>query len=124
MTDLIKLYQNLYDLTVKEEQLLNEDNYDQLLKLLSEKDKLIDAIDDINKKTYIKAQPDPAVYLEKVKSIMQKTKELEDKNISKLDGELKEVKGNLKNIRKGKQSRKGYQGAGGFKEAKFIDKKS
>ncbi len=123
MADLIKLYQELYTLTEKEERLINDEEYEELINLLKEKDKLIQEIEGIDKEEYIKNSTNPEAVYNDLVNLLKTLKTLEDNNITKLNGEIGQVKGQLKSIYKGMKNRQSYQRAASFKEAKFIDKR-
>ncbi len=124
MANLMKLYQQLYTLTEKEERLINEEKYEEIISLLKEKEELIQQIEGIDKEEYIKNSAEPRKTYNGLLKLLETIKVMEAKNISKLNSEVGQVKKQLKGIYKGLQSQQGYQGAASFKEAKFIDKRS
>ncbi len=122
MQDLIKLYEKIYELTVEQKKVIKEDDYIALLKVLEEKQFLIEEIDKIDSESYKKEQDDPDSYLEKLKSTLKKAKELEDENAKMIEERHVVMKNKLKDVNTRQKSRKGYQGSIKY-EAKFLDKK-
>lgn len=121
--NLYQLYQKLYQLSKEQTEAIKEDDYDQLNKLIKEKQEIIEKIDKIHHKEYINQQEKPEQFFESLKKLLEKTEELERKNqelIVKAKGKLVET---MLDFNKKQKSRQGYHYKNGY-EAKFIDKKS
>jgi len=123
MLDLINLYKKLNELTGKEEEIITSEDYDELIEVLEEKRKVIEEIDGLDMEEYIKDSDAPGKTYQELKGLITSIKELEDGNIARINEGFGEVKEKMQELYKGQQSKKGYQKAGNFREAKFIDKK-
>lgn len=121
--DLYNHYQNLYQLTQTQQEYIKESNYDQLLKVLNQKNELMDKIDKIDTKEYLKQQDNPEQALACLQKLVGKIKELEDKNQEIIMKDKEKLAGEIKDFNKKQKTRNGYQSTDNY-EAKFIDKKS
>ncbi len=121
--DLYNNYQKLYKLSQEQKKAIENSDYDQLLKILNQKQNLIKEIEKINLEEYLNEQENHQDSLDQLKSLMQKMKELEDENEKKLRGKKELLGDKMKDINLKQRGRKGYQTANKF-DAKFIDKKS
>ncbi|MFW6378182.1 MAG: flagellar export chaperone FlgN [Bacillota bacterium] len=121
--NLNQLYQKLYQLSQQQTEAIKEDDYDQLMEYIKEKQEIIDEIDKISLKEHIRKQDNPEQVFENIKELLTKINELEIKNqelIQKAKGELAEE---MLDFNKKQKSRQGYYNKKGY-DAKFIDKKS
>ena len=121
--DLYNYYQKLYKLSQEQKKIIENSDYNQLLKILDQKQELIKEIEKINLEDYLKEQEVPQNSLDQLKNLMQNMKELEDENEKKLRGKKELLGEKMKDINLRRRGRKGYQTANKF-DAKFIDKKS
>lgn len=122
MEDLQKLYTKLKELSMKQKNIIKKGDYDQLLHVLEEKAEIMDKIEEIDLKSYLKRQKDPQQSLVAIKDLLQETKDLEDENIEKLKERSLDVKKKLKALNLAEKSLNGYNVK--KQEAKFIDKHS
>lgn len=122
MEDLQKLYSKLKELSMKQKNIIKKGDYDQLLHVLEEKAEIMDKIEEIDLKSYLKRQRDPQQSLVAIKDLLQETKDLEDENIEKLKEKSLDVKKKLKALNLAEKSLNGYNVK--KQEAKFIDKHS
>lgn len=122
MEDLQKLYTKLKELSMKQKNIIKKGDYDQLLHVLEEKAEIMDKIEEIDLKSYLKRQKDPQQSLVAIKDLLQETKDLEDENIEKLKEKSLDVKKKLKALNLAEKSLNGYNVK--KQEAKFIDKHS
>ncbi len=122
MEDLQKLYSKLKELSMKQKNIIKKGDYDQLLHVLEEKAEIMDKIEEIDLKSYLKRQKDPQQSLVAIKDLLQETKDLEDENIEKLKEKSLDVKKKLKALNLAEKSLNGYNVK--KQEAKFIDKHS
>ena len=116
MVELSELYQKLYDYTKEQKVCIEENKYDELIKVLEKKD-------EINLKDYLKSKEEPKEIHQNLKEIMEDIKELEEKNEKNLREKKKNLSKEMKSFNKKQKSRDGYKKGNAF-EAKFIDKKS
>ena len=121
--DLYGYYQKLYSLTKKQRECIEKDNYDQLLKVLEQKQELINEIDDMEPGEYLKEQDNPEEVLTQLQELMQNIKDLEDKNEKKLREKKDKLSEKMKDFNTKQKGREGYKSEKNY-EAKFIDKKS
>ncbi|MFW6029190.1 MAG: hypothetical protein ACOCRO_02930 [Halanaerobiales bacterium] len=115
-------YQKLYDLTIRQRDSLDQDDFDSLLIILEEKQKLIEEIEQYNIEEYIKRQSKPAEMLDNIKKLLKKIKELEKENENELRKKQSDLLLKINCLNKNQKGRKGYQGNMKY-DAKFIDKK-
>lgn len=121
--DLQKLYQKLYKFTKEQEKCIEENEFDELIKVLEKKNEIIDEINKIEIKNYLKSQKKPKKIHENLKNIMKDIKELEEKNEAKLKEKKENLSKEMQSFNKKQKSRDSYTKGSAF-EAKFIDKKS
>ena len=121
--DLKNLYENLYQLTKEQKKCIEANKFDELIKVLEKKDEIIDKIDKINLKEYLKSQNKPKEKHEKLKEVMENIKNLEEKNEEKLKKKKENLSKEMQSFSKKQKSRDGYRKNNAY-EAKFIDKKS
>ena len=118
--NLYKYYQKLYKLTNKQRKCIEEDNYDQLLKVLEEKQEYIDDIDDLDPEGYLREQDHPEKALNKLQELMEKIKNLEDENEKLLSKKKDKLSDKMKDFNIKQKGREGYKSNKNY-EAKFID---
>jgi len=123
MIELLELYQKLYKLTKEQKSCIEKSDFDQLIKVLEKKDEIINKIDEIEIKEYLKSQDNPKKAHENLKEIMENIKDLEEENEKKLRAKKENLSKEMKSFNKKQKSRDGYTKGNAF-EAKFIDKKS
>jgi len=123
MVELSELYQKLYDYTKEQKVCIEENKFDELIKVLEKKDEIINEIDENNLKDYLKSKEEPKEIHQNLKEIMEDIKELEEKNEKNLREKKKNLSKEMKSFNKKQKSRDGYKKGNAF-EAKFIDKKS
>jgi len=121
--NLDELYKKLYQLTKEQKKYIEENNFDELIKVLEKKDNIINKIDEINLKKYLKSQENPKNEHKNLKNIMEKIKNMEEKNEKKLKKKKENLAKEMTSFNKKQKSRDGYKKGNAF-EAKFIDKKS
>lgn len=121
MIDLLNLYKKYLDFTEEQNRLINEEDYDELLNIISQKQELIDVITQYKLEEYIFRQEEPEQIKKKLESIMQGIKKLEEQNKLALETKKSSLKNKLKSLSLGAKRRRGYEAAN--YEAKFIDKK-
>lgn len=117
------LYQKLYEFTKEQKRCIEESEFDELIKVLEKKNDIIDKIDEIEVKDYLKSQQNPKKTHQNLKEVMENIKELEEKNEEKLRAKKENLSKEMKSFNKKQKSRDGYTKGNAF-EAKFIDKKS
>lgn len=130
MEDLYQLYKELKKLALKEKKLIEEADYQSLKAALSQKDKLIKKIDEIDHELYFEKleekNSDQVDLKEKRKAIYQllkKTNELEQEKLKLLKQQKEDVKSKILKLYTREKSIKGYRKEEKF-EAKFFDEKS
>ena len=121
--DLKELYQKLYEYTKEQKKCIEESEFDELIKVLEKKNEIIDKIDKIEIKKYLKSQENPKDTHENLKNLMENIKDLEEENEKKLKEKKQNLSKEMKSFNKKQKSRDGYTKGNAF-EAKFIDKKS
>jgi|GEM_PF-2501521 len=122
MINLIELYEELYSLTVDQQNAIMTENYEDLLEILEQRNSLITKIDTVDIKGYINQQEDSEKTFEKLKKIMERIKKLEVKNEKIIKSNYEDLQKKLNDINIAKKARKGYYADKKY-EAKFIDKK-
>ena len=123
MKDLLQLYRDLYDSTEKQKELIDKGDFDELFKVLQEKDNLIEQINKRDLKSYLKGEENPERIYKTIQDLMKKTKELEDENIEELQKKSSDIKEKMQELNQKENRRKGYNPNNSY-EAKFIDEKS
>lgn len=121
--ELYNKYKKMFKLTKEQRRLINEGNFDKLIKLLDKKQELIDEIDQADLKKYLKDQPNPKKLLSDLRQLMKKIKELEEENEKNLKEKKERLTDEMQDFNQKQRSRASYQKPNGY-EAKFIDKKS
>lgn len=108
------LLEQMLSLTAKQTNAIRDENFEDLEKILDEKDFLIKKIDDIDlkfknykSKKQIEDQELLNV-LSQIDKVLCKIKTLDDVNNKKLSDAMAEMKGNLKEVRQGKRAMNNY----------------
>ena len=68
------MYANLYSLTKKQRKCIENDDYDSLMKVLEEKNDIIEKIEKIDLENYIKNAESPKEKYNELKELMEKIK--------------------------------------------------
>ena len=121
--NLYNCYKKLYELTKKQNEYIAENDYDQLLKILSQKKKIIEEVDKLDPEDYIKEQKNSKQALAKLQKLMTEIKELEEENEKDIKENKENLKMKMKDLTLKQKGRAGYKKAKKY-EAKFIDKES
>ena len=121
--NLYDYYEELYELTKKQNEYIADNDYDQLLQILSQKQKIIEKVDKVDPEDYIKNQQNSKRALTQLQELMSKIKEMEDKNEKDIKKNKENLKMKMKDLTLKQKGRAGYKKAKKY-EAKFIDKQS
>lgn len=121
--NLYNSYQKLYKLTQQQQVSITDSNFDKLLNILKKKKDLINNISQIDTENYLRNHDNPSAALKNLQEIMQKIKDLEEKNEKDLRQKKEKLYKQVKQFNLKQKGRKGYRQHGEY-EAKFIDKKS
>ncbi|MFW6387018.1 MAG: hypothetical protein ACOCZM_03490 [Bacillota bacterium] len=121
--NLLELYRELYRLTKKEAELLEEDKpAEEIMDLLGEKERLMEQIDEIDPKPFFQSREEPEEDFRKIKEIITECRELEEKNVNRLQKKKQKVKKDLGKLKAHTKTREKYLKQN--MDAKFIDKRS
>ena len=122
--DLYNNYKKYYDLTKKQNELINNTDIKELNKVIAKKQKVIESIEkapDIEE--YLKNIDNPKENYEKIEKLIEKIVDLEERNTKEMQSKKKDIINNLTSLDEKTKTRKGYLKNNRY-EAKFIDKKS
>jgi len=121
--DLYENYKRLNDLSLQQKDLIEKSDFDQLLKVLAQKQEIMEEIDKVDLKEYLHRQKEPEMALRQLKELVEGLTEIEEKNSMFLKEKQSKLGDELKDFNIKQRGSKGYQAANNY-EAKFIDKKS
>jgi len=122
--DLYDNYKKYYDLTKKQNELINNNNIEELNNVIAKKQKVIKSIKkapDIEE--YLKNIDNPEDKYKKIEKLIEKIVDLEEKNTKNMQNKKQDIINNLTSLDEKTKTRKGYLKNNRY-EAKFIDKKS
>ena len=122
--DLYDNYKKYYDLTKKQNELINNTDIKELNKVIAKKQKVNESIEkapDIEE--YLKNMDNPKENYEKIEKLIEQIVDLEERNTKEMQSKKKDIINNLTSLDEKTKTRKGYLKNNRY-EAKFIDKKS
>ncbi|MDZ7672950.1 MAG: hypothetical protein U5K53_09000 [Halanaerobiales bacterium] len=122
--DLYHNYKKYYELTKKQNELIENKDIEKLNKVITDKQEVIESIEkapDIEE--YLKNINNSKEKYEKIEKLIEKIVELEDKNTKNMQNKKQDIINDLISLNEKTKTRKGYLKNSKY-EAKFIDKKS
>ncbi|NLM96687.1 MAG: hypothetical protein GX175_03575 [Halanaerobiaceae bacterium] len=121
--NLYENYRKLYDLSLQQKDLIENNDFDQLLNLLARKQEIMEEIDKVDLKEYLQSQREPERALGLLKELVEKLTGIEEENSRLLREKQKKLGDEVEVFNIKQRGSKGYQAANNY-EAKFIDKKT
>lgn len=119
MINLVDLYQKIKEKTLKENDLIIDEDYKKLEELLKEKNHIIEEIKKVERKTSDQTEKKAN---QKIQEILESAVKIQSQNLELLSQKKGETKTKFLELYRRQKSIKGYHNAG-QQEAKFFDKK-